>query len=222
MTLIKFAELPECPRREDGRPLPLSSLSEYLKGWKEKLQKGKPSAKWVDVAEFVNVPITNDVLQAQAAVIQTKLMEIGYEEDYTGFALSPGWLQKFKARLMIGRLRRYGEAGSTDVKIIQNAQEEIQAELSTYRLQDIWNCDESRLQYNKQPAYSNIRKVLGKVLAGVKLDKLQITTFHSVNVDGSEKERLTIIARARNPHVFCCHKINPHNLPVTYRYNKKA
>ena len=43
MTLGKFAELPECPRREDGRPLPLSSLSEHLKGWKEKLQKGKPS-----------------------------------------------------------------------------------------------------------------------------------------------------------------------------------
>jgi len=123
---------------------------------------------------------------------------------------------------MIGRLKRHGEAGSTNAKIIQNAQKEIQAELLSYRLQDIWNCNESGLQYNKQPAYSNVKKVPGKVLAGVKLDKISITTFHSVNADGSEKERLTVIARAQNPHVLCRHMVNPHNIPVTYRYNKKA
>ncbi|RPA93345.1 CENP-B protein, partial [Choiromyces venosus 120613-1] len=49
-----------------------------------------------------------------------------------------------------------------------------------------------------------------------------ITTFHSVNADGSEKERLTVIAQAQNTHAFCCHKINSYNLSVTYRYNKKA
>lgn len=179
-------------------------------------------AKWIDAAEFANVPVTDDVLRAQARVIQAKLIAIGCEEDYTGFFLSPGWLQKFKARSMIGRLKRHGEAGSTDTIVIQNAQEEIQAELLSYRLQDIWNCDESGLQYNKQPAYSNVKKVPGKVLAGVKLDKLRITTFHAVNADGSEKERLTVIGRAQHPHVFRRNKINPHNLPVTYRYNKKA
>jgi len=179
-------------------------------------------AKWVDAAEFANVPVTDDVLRAQAEVIQTKLIAIGCEEDYTGFALSPGWLQKFKARSMIERLKRHRESGSTDAKAIQNAREEIQAELISYRVQDIWNCDESGLQYNKQPAYSNVKKVPGKVLAGVKLDKLRITTFHSVNADGSEKERLTVIGRAQNPQAFRRHKINPHNLPVTYRYNRKA
>jgi len=46
MTLGKFAELPECSPREDGRPLPLSSLSEHLKGWKDKLQKRKPSGMY--------------------------------------------------------------------------------------------------------------------------------------------------------------------------------
>jgi len=91
-------------------------------------------AKWVDAAEFANVPVTDDVLRAQAEVIQTKLIAIGCDEDYTGFVLSTGWLQKFKARAMIGRLKRHGEAGSTDAKIIQNALEEIQAELLSHRL----------------------------------------------------------------------------------------
>jgi len=150
-------------------------------------------AKWVVVAEFANVPVTNDALRTQAEVIQTKLIAIGCEEDYTGFALSLGWLQKFKARLMIARLKHHGESESTDPKAIQNVQEEIQAELLSYQLRDIWNSDESGLEYNKQPAYSNVKKVLGKVPAGVKLDKLWIRTFHSVNPDGSEKERLTVI-----------------------------
>ena len=42
MRLAKFAELPECPKRQDGRRLALSSLSEHLKGWKESVQMGKP------------------------------------------------------------------------------------------------------------------------------------------------------------------------------------
>jgi len=89
-------------------------------------------AKWVDVAEFANVPVTNDALRTKAEVIQTTLIAIGCEEDYTGFALSLGWLQKFKARLMIARLKQHGESGSTDPKAIQNVQEEIQAELLSY------------------------------------------------------------------------------------------
>ena len=47
-------------------------------------------AKWVDAAEFANVPVTDDVLRAQAEVIQTKLIPIGCDEDYTGFVLSTG------------------------------------------------------------------------------------------------------------------------------------
>jgi len=43
MMLVKFAELQECPRRQNGCPLPLSSFSEHLKGWKERILKGKPS-----------------------------------------------------------------------------------------------------------------------------------------------------------------------------------
>ena len=42
MKLAKFAELPECPKRQDGRLLALSSVSEHLRGWKDRVQKGKP------------------------------------------------------------------------------------------------------------------------------------------------------------------------------------
>lgn len=191
------------------------SLSEHLKGWKERVQKGKPKvinqeisgglvelcllgfglneigpeaqkqktrkvqypifefllAKWVDAAEEGKVPVTDNILQAQSLFIQEKLIEIGCEEDYTNFAFSGGWLRRFKECHMIGRLKRHGEAGSVNLAVVESAKEEIQEKLMHFALRDIWNCDKSGLQYNKQPAYSNIRKEKGKILEGVKLDK---------------------------------------------------
>jgi len=42
MKLGEFAELPACPRRPDGRPLPISSISDHLKGWEERVKHGPP------------------------------------------------------------------------------------------------------------------------------------------------------------------------------------
>lgn len=179
-------------------------------------------AKWVDAAEYAKVPVTDDVLRAQSLVVQEKLAEIGCEEIYSEFTMSNGWLQKFKERHLIGRLKRHGEAGSVDLKALPSQRAEIQHQLRSFALHDIWNCDESGLQYNKQPAYSNVRKEHGKVLAGVKLDKTRITTFHVTNADGSEKRKLLVIGRAQTPQAFRKNKINIHNLPITYWFNKKA
>ena len=179
-------------------------------------------AKWVDAAEEGKVPVTDDVLRAQSLVIQEKLIEISCEEDYADFAFSGGWLRRFKERHMIGRLKRHGEAGSVNSVVVESAKEEIQESLRHFALKDIWNCDESGLQYNKQPAYSNVRKENGKVLEGVKLDKTRITTFHTVNADGTEKKCLTVIGRAETPQAFRRNRININNLPIIYRYNKKA
>ena len=43
MKLGEFALLEECPRRPDGKPLALSSLSDHLKGWRERVKKGPPA-----------------------------------------------------------------------------------------------------------------------------------------------------------------------------------
>lgn len=43
MPLMDFARLDECPKRLDGRCLPRSSLSDYLRGWEQQLGQGPPS-----------------------------------------------------------------------------------------------------------------------------------------------------------------------------------
>jgi hypothetical protein len=45
MKLGEFAELPGCPRRSDGRALPISSISDHLKGWEERVKQGPPEGK---------------------------------------------------------------------------------------------------------------------------------------------------------------------------------
>ena len=42
MKLADFALLKECPQRPDGNPLAVSSLSDHLKGWAERIKNGPP------------------------------------------------------------------------------------------------------------------------------------------------------------------------------------
>ena len=43
MKLSDFALLDACPRCPDGKPLALSSLSDHLKGWRERVTKEPPA-----------------------------------------------------------------------------------------------------------------------------------------------------------------------------------
>jgi hypothetical protein len=42
MKLSEFALLADCPKRSDGSPLALSSLSDHLKDWKKRANAGPP------------------------------------------------------------------------------------------------------------------------------------------------------------------------------------
>jgi len=88
--------------------------------------------------------------------------------------------------------------------------------------QDIYNADESGLVFNKQPNSSNVRLGPNKRLRGGKDQKTRITTFHIVNQDGSDKRKLWVIGRAQTPKVFRENKVNTANLPIIYRFNKRA
>ena len=70
-------------------------------------QKERPStypfledflALWIDAAEYAKVPVTEDVIRAQATTIQQELKStsMGVDEPYYGFEMSNGWLKRFK------------------------------------------------------------------------------------------------------------------------------
>jgi len=85
----------------------------------------------------VKVPVTTDLPRAQLLVVRERLTEIGCEEIYSEFTMSNGWLQKFKERHLIGRLKCDEEAGSVDLKALPSQRAEIRHQLRSFALHDI-------------------------------------------------------------------------------------
>jgi len=177
---------------------------------------------WIDAAEYAKVPVTDDIIRAQAKIIQEELERVNVNEPYDGFEMSNGWLQRFKNRHNIGRLRTHGQSGDVDQSALPAQRQHLVQQLARFSAADRYNCDESGLVFNKRPQSSNVRLDKGKQLRGGKDDKVRITTFHIINETGTDKRKIWVIGRAERPHAFRQNRINPANLPVIYRHNKKA
>ena len=67
-----------------------------------------------------------------------------------GFEFSNGWLERFKARFAIKSYRRFGESGSVNMMVIENALPAIRELLDQYEWKDIYNMDETGLFYRMQ------------------------------------------------------------------------
>ena len=179
-------------------------------------------ALWIDAAEYAKVPVTDDIIRAQAKVIQQELERIEVDEPYDGFEMSNGWLRRFKNRHNFGRLRSHGQSGDVDQSALPAQRKHLAQQLAAFTPENRYNCDESGLVFNKQPQSSNVRLDKGKRLRGGKDDKIRITTFHIINESGTDKRKIWVIGRAERPHAFRHNRINAANLPVVYRHNKKA
>jgi len=179
-------------------------------------------ALWIDAAEYAKVLVTDDIIRVQAKIIQEELKRVDVNALYDGFEMSNGWLQCFKNHHNIGRLRTHGQSGDVDQSALPAQRQHLVQQLARFSATDRYNCDESGLVFNKQPQSSNLRLDKGKQLRGGKDDKVRITTFHIINGAGTHKRKLWVIGCAERPHAFRQNRINPANLPVIYRHNKKA
>ena len=176
----------------------------------------------MDAAEYARIPVTDEIIRTQAKIIQARLEDAGVEEPYDGFEMSNGWTQRFKNRHNFGRLRTHGQSGDIDQSALPQQRESLASELAPFSSSDRYNCDESGLVFNKQPQSSNVRLGKGKQLRGGKDEKTRITTFHIINEAGTDKRKIWVVGRAERPHCFRQQRVNSDNLPVVYRYNKKA
>jgi len=71
-------------------------------------------ALWIDAPECAKVPVTDNIIRAQAKIIQKELERIEIDEPYDGFEMSNGWLPRFKNRHNFGRLRAHRQSGDVD------------------------------------------------------------------------------------------------------------
>ena len=68
----------------------------------------------IDAAEYAKVPVTDDIIRAQAGIIQQELDRVGVDEPYDGFEMSNEWLKRFKNRHNFGRFQTRGQSGDVN------------------------------------------------------------------------------------------------------------
>ena len=92
----------------------------------------------------------------------------------------------------------------------------LQNLLKEYRLEDIFNCDETGLFWKMDPS----RGLSTGPISGVKQSKDRVTILLTCNATGTDKLVPLFIHKHQNPRAL--KGINKNSLPVNYYWNSKA
>jgi hypothetical protein len=115
-------------------------------------------------------------------------------------------------------IKRFGEAGSVDLAVVEDERKEKCRILSRFAERDRWNVDETSFFPSAPPD----RSLSTIQMSGKKQSKFRITATVCTNADGSEKFPLHFIGKYKRPR--CFNKKDPARMrpPLLYRANKKA
>lgn len=175
---------------------------------------------WLCQKRTIGEPVSGLILQEKARIfystlkLHEKISDQGHE-----FKASDGWLSRFKDRYNLRTLQPKGEKASADTVASENFVSEFNEflEKNNYQLENIYNADETGLQYRSLPdktlVLSNEEEVAGR-----KPMKERLTIMVCANATGSHRIPLLVIGKSAKPR---CFKKNQ-QLPLNYTNQKKA
>ncbi|OAD67401.1 Homeodomain-like DNA binding domain-containing transcription factor [Phycomyces blakesleeanus NRRL 1555(-)] len=99
---------------------------------------------WINIAENNQIPITWELIKTKATIFAERI-------GVKNFSASQGWMEKFGKRHCIKMNRIHGEAGSTDIELLQIDKAAIKEKIEGYSARDIYNFDETALFYAAPP-----------------------------------------------------------------------
>lgn len=167
--------------------------------------------QWFNKARNNNIPISGPL-------IITKAKEYAFQLNMHDFKASSGWLRRFKDRHTIRQLSINGERASVNQETVTDWIPQLQNLIASYNPVDIFNLDETGLQFRALP-----EKTLASQsdnAAGTKVSKDRLTVALCCNMAGEFLKPL-VIGRSAKPRCFKSIR-DISKLPVTYRANKKA
>ena len=182
---------------------------------KLRVQEGKfPEVEDVLITFFrqcrsSNIPVSGPLLMEKAQEIALKL-------NVKDACFSAGWLHKFKMRHGISSQVVSGESKDVPDETVDEWFENLTSKIGGYKLNNIYNVDETGLFYNLMPARTLAFK--GDNCHGGKKAKDRLTVLLCSNADGSDKMTPLVIGKSRKPR---CLK-NVKAIPVNYDANKTA
>lgn len=134
----------------------------------------------------------------------------------------PAWITRFAKKYGIRNKAVSGEKGSAaDVCTMEVFRtEELTPHLASYAPRDIYNGDETALMYKTLPHRTYCFKE--EHPEGFSKQRARVTIMQIVNMDGSDKRKLSVIGSAVNPQCFKQNNIKKDQLPVDYYASKAA
>ncbi|XP_064417988.1 tigger transposable element-derived protein 4-like [Latimeria chalumnae] len=165
--------------------------------------------EWFKSVRDENIPLSGPMLAIKANELAKKL-------GHADFSASQSWVERFKHRRGIVCRTVCGESESVNSNVLDDYVTKLPSLLIGYQPRDIFNIDETGLFYKLLPNKTLALK--GEECHGGKHSKERITLLVGSNMDGSEKLKLLVIGKAKQPRCFKGVKA----LPVDYEGNTKA
>jgi hypothetical protein len=166
--------------------------------------------EWFSNARSKDIPISTNILQEKAEDLASKM-------KITDFSATGGWLSRWKHRNNIGFKKMHGEKKDADQEAADQWINNILPQLlETYSPENVYNADETGIYYRALPDGTLTFKT--DKIAGSKKAKDRVTVLVCANMDGSDKQKLMVIGKSRDPRCFRGIK----SLPVTYQSSSNA
>lgn len=167
--------------------------------------------EWFNKARGNNIPISGPIIVAKAKEYANQL-------NIPDFRGSNGWLSRFKERHTIRQLKINGERASVSPQTIEDWIPVLRELIIEYQPRDIFNMDESGLQFRALPDKTLAARP--DDAAGTKVSKDRLTLVLCCNMEGDFIKTL-VIGRSIKPRCFKTVR-DISMLPVTWKANRKA
>jgi hypothetical protein len=176
---------------------------------------------WFCEMRAIQAPIDNSMLIQKAEYFAQMLTDQdGLPMIDPKFKFSGGWIEGFRERHFITFKHLHGEGGSCEKSEIMKNREELKAITAQYLPEDIYNADEFATFYKLLPNRTLADKN-NRDERGIKTNVERITGMVCCNSDGSDRTRLLVIHKFKNPHCFSRTRFDPNTI-VDYYYNSSA
>ena len=170
---------------------------------------------WFRQQREKNIPVSGSLLQEKARILYERL----YPNSEKRFVASTGFQWRFSKRHGLKNLAIQGEQASADTLTACEFQHYFSDMIDGYTHHQVFNCDETGLQFRLLPAHT-LASLFEKKADGRKKAKERVTISACSNVTGSIKLPLLVIGKSCRPR--CFKNINMTSLPVIYKSQKNA
>lgn len=181
-----------------------SALTIHTTGLSKRNRRGKHPeletslALWVRAQHDAGVCLNGDMIKLQGRRIVDGVNDKLGVEDQIYFHFSSGWLGNFQKRWGLKLIKPHGESNDADDNEIVRSLPILQEKLKHYNINDIWNADETGLNYRLAPC----KTIAHEQMSGRKKDKVRLTYLLCANADGTEQFPLMVIGKAKKPRCF--------------------